>query len=230
MKKRFSIKEINIADVDFLEKNAHFMNRGEFDQLTENIKKDGELTSVPVVVKQENDRYRVISGNHRVKAAKIAGLTSISVMYCSYKDITNDEILAIQISHNSIKGDDDAGILKELMDEIEDLSYKEYAFVDESTFDQLESVKFSILEPSNETLLYTFAFFNEDASDFESLKNTIDNLSASDIERLNILPESSLEMFNDVIVKVQRHYKIKSSAISVIKMMQLAKKQLEIED
>ena len=59
--------------------NARYMTAETMHQLTENIKKDGHLESVPLVHK-DGDKYRIISGHHRIDAAKAAQLDQILVM------------------------------------------------------------------------------------------------------------------------------------------------------
>ena len=110
------IKEVELSLIDLVEKNAHFMAQDTFRQLIANIKRDGQLTSVPFLVEHNTGRYTVISGNHRVQAAKMAGIIKASFIVVHEDDITKDEILAIQLSHNSIVGQDDSEILKELLE------------------------------------------------------------------------------------------------------------------
>ena len=101
MKRDFYIIDINPSEIKFIEKNARFMSQNEFNALVSNIKRDGQLSSVPFLIK-ENEIYTVISGNHRIKASIEAGLTSIKAMVG--ENLSNDEIRAIQLSHNSITG------------------------------------------------------------------------------------------------------------------------------
>ena len=65
MKRDFYIIDINPSEIKFIEKNARFMSQNEFNALVSNIKRDGQLSSVPFLIK-ENEIYTVISGNHRI--------------------------------------------------------------------------------------------------------------------------------------------------------------------
>ena len=78
---RFKIAEVQLSDIKLVEKNAHFMSNDTFTALVNNIKRDGQLSSVPFCVRHEDGTYTVVSGNHRTQAAKQAGLVSIHVMY-----------------------------------------------------------------------------------------------------------------------------------------------------
>ena len=97
------------------------MKPDEFHKLVQNIKRDGCLTQLPFVCKDPNEKkWLVLSGNHRVQAAIEAGLETIQVQ-ATNKRLTKDEMIAIQLSHNAISGQDDMAILKELYGAIDDI-------------------------------------------------------------------------------------------------------------
>ena len=95
---RFKIEEVEISKIRLIDKNARYMEQTDFRALVDNIKRDGELSSVPFCVKYPDGHFTVVSGNHRVEAAKMAGLTIIPVMYVLEEDTSNDEIRAKQLS------------------------------------------------------------------------------------------------------------------------------------
>src|SRR5690606_18347494 len=76
----FRVAVVNVDDLLLLEKNARYMTNAQFRNLVNNIKRDGGLSSVPFCVR-EGDKFRVLSGNHRVMAAREAGLREILIMY-----------------------------------------------------------------------------------------------------------------------------------------------------
>ncbi|MFE7712531.1 ParB/Srx family N-terminal domain-containing protein [Streptomyces sp. NPDC057486] len=103
--------------------NARYMTKEEYDRLVENVRADGCLTSVPLVYgagEYEEGRELVLSGNHRIDAAVDAGLDEIDVMLIDDPQ-EKDQLIARQISHNSIAGKDDPATPKQLYDEIEDV-------------------------------------------------------------------------------------------------------------
>ena len=65
------IAMVPIGQCDLLEKNARFMRAEQYQRLVSNVKRDGCLTSVPFAVKN-GERFLILSGNHRVQAAKDA--------------------------------------------------------------------------------------------------------------------------------------------------------------
>ena len=114
----FLLELVSPGDLKLLEKNARYMKAEQFQNLVENVKKDGNLSQLPFCYREEDGRLRVLSGNHRVKAAIAAGVEQTMVLVAREpKD--QDERLAIQLSHNAIAGQDDLLILKDLWESIQ---------------------------------------------------------------------------------------------------------------
>ena len=134
------IERMKINDLKLLELNARYMTHEMFQQLVENIKRDGDLTSIPFAWKDKDGKYLVISGNHRVQAAKEAGLKEINVLLTD-DPLTYDQRVAIQLSHNAISGEDDPAILRQLYESIIDLDFKQYSGLDDKTLKLLEITK-----------------------------------------------------------------------------------------
>lgn len=64
---------MRLSELKLLEKNARYMKPEQFNRLVENIRRDGCLTSVPLV-HRDGESLVVVSGNHRVSAAIKAGI------------------------------------------------------------------------------------------------------------------------------------------------------------
>ncbi len=141
MEERISTKIItmNPRELKLLELNARYMKHEEYAKLVDNIKADGKLTSVPFACLEEDGKYTVLSGNHRVMASIDAGLEEIAVMVTDDK-LSKDKKIAIQLSHNAITGQDDASILKELYESIESVDMKAYAGLDDEMLELLKKV------------------------------------------------------------------------------------------
>ena len=120
------------GDLRLLDKNARYMKAEQFQSLVENVKKDGNLSSLPLCYREEGGKLLVLSGNHRVMAARQAGLEQILVMVVA-DEKTEDEKLGIQLSHNAICGQDDLVILKELWESIRNVQARLYAGLDSDT-------------------------------------------------------------------------------------------------
>lgn len=120
--------------------NARFMTGVQFRQLVSNIKKDGALTSVPLVHQQQDGGYKILSGHHRIAAAIEAGISEAPCMVIE-EDLSRDQEVALVLSHNSLSGQDDPATLLRLYEEIETTSWKQFAGLDDKTLALLEQVQ-----------------------------------------------------------------------------------------
>ncbi len=92
-----SVTEVRISDIE-PDKNQP---RREFEptaleELSESIKLHGVISPI-VVTKIENDRYRIIAGERRWRASKLAGLEKIPVVV---KDYTEQQLAEISLVEN----------------------------------------------------------------------------------------------------------------------------------
>lgn len=218
---RFKIAEVQLSDIKLVEKNAHFMSNDTFTSLVNNIKRDGQLSSVPFCVRHEDGKYTVMSGNHRIQAAKMAGLTSVYVMYVEESETTRDWLLATQLSHNSIVGQDDAEILKQLLDEIVDVAMKEYAHISNEVLNAVKDIDYTVEMPSNEVVPVTLMFIDTSKVTFDRLMEQLEAYTPAELENTIIMDKEYMKRLNEVTAKVSSRYKIKAQALSVCKMVEL---------
>jgi hypothetical protein len=153
---------IDPRKLKLLEVNAHFMRHEVFMRLTENVKEDKALTSVPFCaiykyftaddpiqrLEDGSPLYEVLSGNHRVKGAIAADLPEIDVMITD-DPLTPDKRAAIQLSHNALIGEDDPATLKMIYGGIQDLTMRLYSGLDDKRLDMLEKVSPGALGEAN---------------------------------------------------------------------------------
>lgn len=121
-----------------LEVNAHFMTKEKFDALVDNVRRDGVLTSVPLVYADpDTGKEIVLSGNHRTRAAVEAGLPEIPVLLIDQR-LSRQQQIAIQLSHNSIFGEDDPDTLAMLYEQLDDVDWRSYSGLDDKVLDLLD--------------------------------------------------------------------------------------------
>src|ERR1019366_7732799 len=118
------VTRVRLSDLKLPEKNARFLKGAAFAQLVANIRRDGCLTSFPLVNRQGED-LTVASGSHRVAAAMKAGLIEHDVIEIT-SPLTREQFVALQLSHNAIVGEDDPNVLRALYDEL-GFEWKEYS-------------------------------------------------------------------------------------------------------
>ena len=215
---KYKIAVVSVDELEFLKKNARYMTNDQFRNLVDNIRQDGELSQIPFCVKTAEGKYKVLSGNHRGKAAIAAGLKEIPIIYTE-EQMGHDKELAIQLSHNAISGKGDMVILKELYEEIADLQMKQYAGLDDKTLGELSKIDFSSL--SEEGIEYrnlSFLFLDDE---IDRLRDVIERVK-KDIAQDSIYAKmSDYERFLDAQTKIQAAYNVHNGATSVMVILDI---------
>ncbi|MFF4292109.1 hypothetical protein ACFY0N_00460 [Streptomyces vinaceus] len=141
----------NPADLQLLAVNARYMRKEEYDRLVANVARDGCLTSVPLVYgggDHPEGHELVLSGNHRTMAAVDAGVDEIDVMLIEER-LSEQQLVAIQLSHNSIAGEDDPATLKQLYEQLDDVDWRAYSGLDDDQLKLLAEVSPEGLSEAN---------------------------------------------------------------------------------
>jgi len=138
------------GEILLLTKNAHYMNKRTYEQLTANVKRDGNLSSLPFCWKrpEPDGRFECLSGNHRVETARDAKTPLILILYTD-ANLSRPERVAIQLSHNALVGEDNPQVLRELWTEIADLSLKVYSGLDDKLLETLAPVPLSRIDEAD---------------------------------------------------------------------------------
>ena len=221
----YRLEMVAPGELKLLEKNARYMKAEQFQNLVENIKKDGNLSSLPLCYREKDGKLRVLSGNHRVQGARQAGVEQVLVMVVGdEKDA--DERLAIQLSHNAIAGQDDLVTLKELWEAITDVQAKVYAGLDSDTVKALQGIQFAaIAEQRLQYKLANFMFLPEEIESLDELLKETAVAFASDVVYLANL--DTYDAFFDLVVKIKKKCVVKNSAAAFLKLLELARIGLE---
>ncbi|HUW16906.1 MAG TPA: ParB N-terminal domain-containing protein [Actinomycetes bacterium] len=134
------MERMRLGDLRLAEVNARFMRHETFQALVANIARDGCLTQAPFAIREADGVYLVLSGNHRVQA----GIEALGPDHVDNIMVTDDELspeqrVAIQLSHNAIVGEDDPTTLKQLYEQLGDIELKDYSGLDDKALDLLLS-------------------------------------------------------------------------------------------
>jgi hypothetical protein len=109
------VRVLPIADLREQDINANVMAPAVFERLVENVKRRGALESVPYCARPNDEGpTEIVSGHHRVRAAHAAGLKEVPVMVDT-AEVTRSTVIAKQLAHNALDGDDDPDIVKQLV-------------------------------------------------------------------------------------------------------------------
>ena len=110
-----------IAAVKEADVNAQVMQPAKFERLTENIRNRGMVESLPFVSWPGREGIPVmVSGHHRSRAARAAGLTEIPYLVDT-RPMELSERTSKQISHNELNGEHDQQVLAQLIRMIHDV-------------------------------------------------------------------------------------------------------------
>ncbi len=119
--------------------NARVMPPEMMERLTETIKRDGRLEQLPFCVLRP-DHLEVVSGHHRIRAARAAGLTEIFVL-ADTRNLSKSKVRAKQIAHNRISGQDDSQTLAKLYAEMESVDDILESFLRPEDFDDIKQLE-----------------------------------------------------------------------------------------
>lgn len=140
--------KVDISILKEQDKNARIQPNEMMNQLTENIKNRGQLESVPFCVLMEG-KVEIISGHHRVRAAKAAGLKYIYVLL-DVSGLTRSHIAAKQLAHNFIDGFDDNDVLREIAKLITDVNDKIESYGNKELFEEPKLTIEKLLDPKTD--------------------------------------------------------------------------------
>ncbi|MFN2166700.1 MAG: hypothetical protein ACK2U9_10630, partial [Anaerolineae bacterium] len=109
----YKLAAVPPGEIEHVDKNAHYMPTATYRQLVDNIAQDGNLSSLPFCWRRQDGVFVALSGNHRVDAARDAGVPLMLVLYTD-ADLSRSQQIGIQLSHNAIFGQDNPKTLREL--------------------------------------------------------------------------------------------------------------------
>ncbi len=205
--------------------NARIMKDQMQDQLTANIQKRGQLESLPYVA-LVNDELKIISGHHRIKSARAAGIKEIFYIL-DVSGLTRSQEASKQLAHNAISGFDDQSTLKEIAKMISDVDDMLESFIGKDILEEPMAEFDKLMSPSVEfdfkTIVFTF------------LPYQIANLDAlvKHLEKQNpeIVGTASLEIgkrFTEVLAKYQQFQDVRNLGAAIASMTEAANEKMEI--
>lgn len=99
-----------------LRRNPQYLSERQQKALEDSIRRDGFL--VPIIVRRKNDRYEILSGNHRTIGARNVGLTEVPCVLIDPCD--DDQAARIAVNMNTVHGDPNVELLAPFLAEMSD--------------------------------------------------------------------------------------------------------------
>jgi hypothetical protein len=207
-----------------LERNAHYMDKDIFDRLVDNVAEDGFLSQLPFGMKrQEDGKYLMLSGNHRLKAAIKAKLEYILILYID--EVDKDTQLGYQLSHNALVGKDDRQMLKEIYEEIQSLEKREFSGLNGLDFVDVNKISTPAINDGDiEITEMKFMFVESRAN---NIKTVLDALEKMEIGEESSIIVGSFESYIRLTQEVKKRYQIKSRSVAFSKMIDICEAYLE---
>ena len=133
------VYKVNVDEVREQDINARVMPPEMMERLTETVQKEARLEQLPFTVKR-GEHFEMVSGHHRLRAARAAGLTEIFVL-ADTRDLSKSKVRAKQIAHNRIAGEDDSQTLAKLYAEMQSVDDILESFLRPEDFDDVKQLE-----------------------------------------------------------------------------------------
>jgi hypothetical protein len=201
--------------------NARYMKAETMQQLVENVKKDKRLESVPLIY-EDGEQDRIISGHHRVEAAKSAKIPYILCMVAKPED--RDEVVSKQLSHNALVGQDDQQVLTELFNSIQSIEKR----IATGLQDAIAKISYTSLNYRlgnwKELVLLLLP---EDIGLFdEAMDEIMKQMQCSADAEIRLGSMEAFDKFAKAMMKVKRAENIKSNGTALMRLVELAQERM----
>lgn len=224
---RWKYEKVDINLIDEAEDNANKMTDEDFAALCENIGMSG-CSSVPCCYRKENGRFVMISGHHRLRACKKLHYKTFGILYVDETELSRDEIIAIQLSHNSLHGEDDKNILKKLFSQIQSVDFKRFAHINMDEIKPVSSEGLSLFA-MKENYTISIILYNNSLENINELIGDIREAAKSSDVVLLADQDPNEEWYLNLVKTIRNTYHIKSTNVAFSKILELAAKQIKVE-
>ena len=218
------IAKVQIDKVKEQDINARIMKNEMQDQLTANIKKRGQLESLPLLVLKDG-KLEIVSGHHRIKSARAAELKEI-IAIIDISGLSRSQIAAKQLAHNAISGFDDDSTLREIVKMITDVDDMIESFVGKDIMEEPLEQYEKMLSPAIQFDFknVTFAFLPHQVQDMDVL---IKNLETTAPEIIGVATYEQCKAFVETLSKYQKFTDIRNVGAAIHSMIQNANEKMD---
>lgn len=149
----------------------------------------------------------------------------LGILYVEESEITNDEAIAIELSHNSLHGEANVSILKKLFASIQSIDFKKFAHVN---IDEIKPISTEGIDvyAMQENFVFTIILYPSSFASLDTLYGDI----REQARKSDALVLASEEDNEKTLLKIQqdigKEFGIKSPSISFAKLLELASERL----
>ncbi|MCM1245512.1 MAG: ParB/RepB/Spo0J family partition protein [Roseburia sp.] len=204
--------------------NARIMKNEMQDQLTANIKKRGQLESLPFLV-MNGEKIEIISGHHRIKSARAAGLKEI-IAIMDVSGLNRSQIASKQLAHNAIAGFDDESVLREICKMIDDVDDMLESYIGKDIMEEPLEQYDKLISPAVhfDFKNITFAFLPHQIKDMDELLKNIETASP---EIVGIAVYEQCKAFVETLSKYQKFTDIRNIGAAIHSMIRAANEKMD---
>ena len=219
------IAQVQLESLREQDINARIMKNEMQQQLTDNIKKRGQLESLPLCALVDN-KIEIISGHHRIRSAKDSGIIKEIYVILDISGLRRSQIAAKQLAHNAIAGFDDNSMLKEVAKLITDVDDMIESYIGQDVLGEMESVLNKVLTPAVNFDWHniTFAFLQHQVDDFEKL---IEALAVTKSDIVGVADYEMVDKFVEVLAKHQQFANVKNVGAAIYSMIRATENILD---
>lgn len=205
--------------------NARIMKNEMQDQLTANIAKRGQLESLPYLT-EDGNKVRIISGHHRIKSARQAGIKEIYAIL-DVSGLTRSQEAAKQLAHNAISGFDDQSTLKEIVKMISDVDDMLESYVGKDILAEPMAEFDKLISPSVQFDFRTlvFAFLPHQLQNLELL---VKELEKAGPEIVGVAEYEQGKRFVETLSKYQQFQDVRNLGAAISSMIEAANEKMDI--
>lgn len=205
--------------------NARIMKNEMQDQLTANIAKRGQLESLPYLT-EDGNKVRIISGHHRIKSARQAGIKEIYAIL-DVSGLTRSQEAAKQLAHNAISGFDDQSTLKEIVKMISDVDDMLESYIGKDILAEPMAEFDKLISPAVQFDFRTlvFAFLPHQLQNLELL---VKELEKAGPEIVGVAEYEQGKRFVETLSKYQQFQDVRNLGAAISSMIEAANEKMDI--
>lgn len=198
--------------------NARVMSAATLTRLAENIQGRGALESVPYCVQNDEGPVEIVSGHHRIRAARMAGFTHVPVLI-DRSGLSRSRIVSKQLAHNALVGYDDPDILARLLDKIADVNDLLATGLDKDNLPVPEEFKVTLFSPHAD-YAWKYVAFTFLQHQLDNLEGLIREIRSNDA--FVLADEDQFEPFINAVAAFAHRKKIFSAGTAVSLLIDIA--------
>ena len=219
------IAKVKLADIREQDINARIMKNETQKQLTDNIKKRGQLESLPFCALID-EKIEVISGHHRIRSAKDSGVMQEIFVILDISGLRRSQVAAKQLAHNAINGYDDQSTLREIAKMIDDVDDMMESYIGKDVLGEPLAELEKLIAPKVEFdwRNVTFTFLPHQIDDLEKLISVLQSVSP---DTIGVAPIEDHKPFVEAITKFQTFANVKNTGAAIHAMIRATEQLFE---